>query len=46
MVIISAHQPAYLPWLGYFDKIARADVYVFLDTVQFEKKQLHQPQQD
>jgi WbqC-like protein len=36
-VILAAHQPAYLPWLGYFDKIARADVYVFLDTVQFEK---------
>lgn len=36
-VVLSAHQPAYLPWLGYFDKIARADVFVFLDTVQFEK---------
>lgn len=36
-MVLSAHQPAYLPWLGYFDKIARADIFVYLDTVQFEK---------
>jgi hypothetical protein len=36
-VIVTIHQPAYLPWLGYFDKIIRSDWYVFLDTVQFEK---------
>jgi len=36
-MLLSAHQPAYLPWLGYFDKIARADIFVYLDTVQFEK---------
>jgi hypothetical protein len=29
-------QPTYLPWLGYFDLMDQADVFVFLDTVQFE----------
>lgn len=37
-MIVSIHQPAYLPWLGYFDKIARSDTHVFLDNVQFEKR--------
>jgi hypothetical protein len=36
-VIVSIHQPAYLPWLGYFDKIQRSDLFIHLDTVQFEK---------
>ena len=34
---LSAHQPAYLPWLGYFNKIAQADIFVILDDVQYEK---------
>lgn len=36
-MILSAHQPAYLPWLGYFDKLMRSDIFVYLDNVQFEK---------
>jgi len=36
-MILTAHQPAYLPWLGYFDKIIRSDIFIFLDSVQFEK---------
>ena len=36
-MILAAHQPAYLPWLGYFDKLSRSDIFIFLDSVQFEK---------
>ncbi len=31
-------QPTYLPWLGYFEQVARADVFVFLDSVQFARR--------
>jgi WbqC-like protein len=34
---LAIHQPQYLPWLGYFAKWAAADLFVFLDTVQYEK---------
>ena len=36
-MIFTAHQPAYLPWLGLIHKIAISDAYVYLDNVQFEK---------
>lgn len=36
-MIVSINQPAYLPWLGYFDRLAKSDVHVVLDNVQFEK---------
>lgn len=35
---IAVHQPNYLPWLGYFHKISRVDTFVFLDTVQYERR--------
>ena len=35
---VSIHQPAYLPWLGYFDKIRQADLFIYLDSVQFQKQ--------
>lgn len=30
-------QPGYLPWLGFFEQLHRADEFVFLDDVQFDK---------
>ncbi len=38
-MIISVHQPQYLPWLGYFDKIAQSDCFVFLDNVQYKERE-------
>lgn len=35
--IVAIHQPNFFPWLGYFDKILRADAFIFLDHVQFPK---------
>ncbi|MBK9281059.1 MAG: WbqC family protein [Candidatus Obscuribacter sp.] len=36
-MIVSISQPAYLPWLGYFDRIA-SELHVEPDHVQFEKR--------
>ena len=36
-MIITIHQPEHLPWLGLFNKIAKADCFVILDSVQYEK---------
>lgn len=31
-------QPSYIPWRGYFDQINKADVFVFYDDVQYDKR--------
>lgn len=35
MIVVSGHQPAYLPWLGLLHKASLADVFIFMDDVQF-----------
>lgn len=35
--VVTIHQPEFLPWLGFFDKLRQCDVFVLLDHVQYEK---------
>jgi UDP-2,4-diacetamido-2,4,6-trideoxy-beta-L-altropyranose hydrolase len=37
-VKIAICQPTYLPWVGYFDLIDQVDVFVLLDSVQFQRQ--------
>jgi hypothetical protein len=34
---VAIHQPNYLPWIGFFNKISKADCYVVLDRADFVK---------
>lgn len=36
-MIVTIHQPEHLPWLGFFNKLAKAERFVLLDSVQYEK---------
>lgn len=37
---IAIHQPQYIPWLPYFRKIEECDLFIFLDSVDFQKNGL------
>jgi hypothetical protein len=34
--VVGIHQPNFLPWLGFFDKIARSDCFILLDSVPLQ----------
>jgi hypothetical protein len=36
-MIVSIHQPNYIPYLGFFDKMKQADTFVIYDDAQFNK---------
>ena len=36
-MIVGIHQPNYIPYLGFFDKMKRSDIFVIYDDAQFEK---------
>lgn len=37
MKTVAVLQPGYLPWLGFFDQMLRADFFIIYDDVQFDK---------
>lgn len=37
-MIIAIIQPCFVPWLGYFEQMAVADIFVYFDDVQYTKK--------
>ena len=37
-MIVAIHQPHFLPWLGYLQRMAQVDLFVLLDHVQFERR--------
>lgn len=37
-MIVAIHQPHFLPWLGYLDRMIQADLFIVLDHVQFERR--------
>jgi len=41
MTTVTIHQPDFAPWLGFFDRLNNADIFVVLDDAQFLKNGWH-----
>jgi len=41
MTWIGIHQPNYIPWIGFFYKIHKSDIFIFHDDIQFSKSGGH-----
>ena len=39
-MIVSIHQPNYIPWIGFFHKMANVDTFVLLDNVKHSKSSI------
>ena len=37
-MIVTILQPSYIPWRGYFHQIAKSDLFIFYDDVQYDKR--------
>ena len=35
---LAIHQPEFMPWAGYFNKMVQSDLFIILDHVQFKKR--------
>jgi hypothetical protein len=40
-MLIAIHQPDYIPYIGYFYKMAASDIFAFLDDAQFSNDNMH-----
>lgn len=40
-MIVAIHQPDYIPYLGFFQKMLRADIFILYDTAQFSRNGFH-----
>lgn len=40
MRVVGIHQPNFIPWVGYFYKIYKSDVFIFLNDAQFIKNSI------